>query len=122
MTHHVTLCIGSNCGDRAANIACAIERISSVAVSVWLSPLCESADITCRGSSYLNRVLKCTTVLDISDFRDCIASFETAGGRLPSSKTSGTMPIDIDIVLWDDVVVSPSDYASDYFRRCLSAI
>lgn len=120
MTHHVTLCIGSNCGDRAANIACAIERISSVAVSVWLSPLCESADITGRGSSYLNKVLKCATALELSEFRERLAMFEAIGGRLPASKASGNMPIDIDIVVWDGEVLSPSDYASDYFRQCIS--
>lgn len=120
MNHLVTLCIGSNCGDRAANIASAIERIGSVAASVWLSPLCESADITGRGPSYLNRVLKCTTALELSDFRDRIATFEAAGGRLPASKASGNMPIDIDIVVWDGEVLSPSDYASDYFRQCIS--
>lgn len=122
MNHLATLCIGSNCGDRAASISAAIERISEVATAVWLSELHESTDFTGRGPSYLNRVMSCTTSLSLSDFRRCIARYETEGGRLPSSKSSGTMPIDIDIVVWDKTVVSPSDFASDYFRRCISAL
>lgn len=117
MIHRATLCIGSNSGDRMANILAATDRIASVATIVWMSAVLESLDISGRGCCYLNRALKCTTMLTKEELCRELARFEGAGGRIPSSKASGKMPIDIDLVVWDDEIASPADFQAEYFRR-----
>lgn len=116
MTHVATLCIGSNCDNRRSNISAAIQRIATIATISRQSPYRESEDVTGRGASYLNRVITCSTSLCADEFARRLAAFEIEGGRHAESKAQGKMPVDIDIVVWDNDVVSPADYNAEYFR------
>ncbi|MFG6385724.1 MAG: 2-amino-4-hydroxy-6-hydroxymethyldihydropteridine diphosphokinase [Muribaculaceae bacterium] len=117
MNHTATLCIGSNCDNRRSNISAAIQRISTISTISWQSPYRESEDVTGRGASYLNRAVTCLTSLTADEFAQRLAAFEKEGGRVAESKAQGKMPVDIDIVVWDNDVVSPADYNAEYFRK-----
>ena len=41
---------------------------------------------------------------------------EKAAGRFPQSKLSGEVPLDIDIVVWNDEVKRPRDMVQDYMQ------
>lgn len=76
-----------------------------------------SDDDTGRGAPYTNLVAECETDVALDTLAGIIARIETDGGRTPESKESAVMPIDIDIVIWDDETLRPYDYTRPYFTR-----
>ena len=108
---------GTTGNNRRSNISAAIQRISTISTISWQSPYRESEDVTGRGASYLNKAVTCLTSLTADEFAQRLAAFEKEGGRVAESKAQGKMPVDIDIVVWDNDVVSPADYNAEYFRK-----
>ena len=117
MNSEVVLCLGSNVADRRQRLDGAIHRLASRLTIRDYSEAVESADVSGLGRDYLNIVARCSTSLSLNDLRSLIAEIETIEGRTPQSKTSGSMPIDIDVVMYNGKVVSPCDFHRDYFRQ-----
>lgn len=122
MSHEAVICFGSNVPGRDEAISLARSLVETVATTVAVSPAHVSADICGRGCDYLNVAVRCATDLTLEGFSAKLAEFERLGGRTSDSKASGIMPIDIDIVIWDGIVISPSDYSRPYFRQCLAGL
>lgn len=120
MIHTATICMGSNCSPRRRNLDDALQRIASECRIVSVSDVHESADISGAGAHYLNCVAVVETTLSRTEFESMLERFERLGGRRPDSKQRGSMPIDIDLVLWDDTVVSQHDYEAPYFKALCS--
>lgn len=118
--HQLTLCIGSNIASRQAAIEDALAAIAHLARIDWHSGLHESRDVTGRGNNYLNLVVEGRTELDFNDLRSEMKALEARAGRTPESKTSGIMPLDVDIVVWDGQIVSEVDFNSKYFAACMA--
>lgn len=122
MIHEAILCLGSNVDSRRQAIDEAINRINSIAkIDAISNGLC-SPDVSGRGSDYLNVAVRCHTDMFLDDFTASLARFERLGGRLPSSKSAGIMPIDIDLIVWDATILSPIDYSRSYFQSALAAL
>ncbi len=117
MNSEVVLCLGSNVADRRQRLDGAIHRLAALLTIRDYSEAVESADVSGLGHDYLNIVARCSTSLSLNDLRSLIAEIETIEGRTPQSKTSGRMPIDIDVVMYNGKVVSPCDFHRDYFRQ-----
>lgn len=117
MMHQVYLCFGSNAGCREANIEAARRRVEAVAQSLRMSAPRESNDASGLGAPYVNVVAECRTALCLEELRSLLRRFEAEGGRTAESKARGVMPIDIDIVEWDGVVLSPDDFNRPYYRE-----
>ncbi|MBJ2187268.1 MAG: 2-amino-4-hydroxy-6-hydroxymethyldihydropteridine diphosphokinase [Muribaculaceae bacterium] len=122
MIHEAILCLGSNTPCRRQAVEEAISRLATVARIESRSGECFSPDISGRGGEYLNVAVRCLTDLPLDEFSRCLSHFERLGGRLPESKSSGVMPIDIDLIVWDKAVVSPADHARPYFQAALSTL
>ncbi len=121
MTHHATICLGSNCNDRRANIDAAIERIAAHCRVETVSEIHESPDVSGRGAPYLNCVVTVQSALDQQGLAALLSQCEAMGGRTPQSRATGIMPIDIDLVIIDGRIVSQHDYESPYFKLCTSS-
>lgn len=117
MTHTAVLLLGSNTSERAETLKNALRSIDRLGRRLSTGPAVESADISRLGSDYLNITAVCSTALSLHDFCSELAAIEAAAGRLPSSKYTGVMPLDIDVVMWDGAIVSPEDYERPYFCR-----
>ena len=70
-----------------------------------------------RDSDYLNAVMTASTKLNLDDTIALMKQYEAVCGRTPASKLQGVIPIDIDIVLWNNDVIRPNDFARQYFQR-----
>lgn len=79
----------------------------------------ESADITGRAGDYVNKVIVCRTTLSLSDFTLRMSEIETAGGR---QSNSPLVAVDIDTVMWDGEVISPSDFGRPYFLKLYNGL
>jgi len=109
----VILGLGTNSGDRLKNLRGAlkfikniptfsIQQISPVYLSDALLPDNAPAD---WNMSYLNVALRCETNISPHELLQHVKRIEQKMGRIPNTKW-GPRIIDIDILAWDDCVIS----------------
>lgn len=98
--------IGSNLGDRQANVLSALQRLRARADVLVVSAFYESAAADgAEGPAFLNVAAALETGLDLERFRQFASDVEAAVGR-SSTRKLAARPIDID-VLWADEYVHP---------------
>lgn len=115
MTTECYLCIGCNVEPRSRRIDDAVAAIGYVVRVTDQAPDISTPDITGIGAPYLNRVIRCLTTLSLDELRKRLNDLEAAAGRVPASKSTGIMPIDIDIIIYGDRTVSAEDRHRSYF-------
>ncbi len=113
--HAIAIGLGSNLGDREANIRRAVADLAATGLDrIRLSGLHETAAVDCRpdAPNFLNAALTATTALaPAALLRQCLA-VEAGIGR--ESRRAHGPPyrdrlIDLDILLVDDLVVSAGE-------------
>ena len=114
VVHRVYLGLGSNLGDREENIRKAIELINErVGEVVRQSSLVETEPWGFESENkFLNGVLLCETSLTPRQVLKATQKIERFLGRIKCNhKTQGysDRPIDIDILLYDDITVDEPD-------------
>ncbi|TWA70664.1 2-amino-4-hydroxy-6-hydroxymethyldihydropteridine diphosphokinase [Azospirillum brasilense] len=103
----VYLALGSNLGDRAANLATAQRRLSPQVQVTLASPVYETAPMYVTDQpSFLNMVLRAQTALGPWELLRHIKDIEAEMGRdLKGGLRFGPRPIDIDILLYGELVM-----------------
>ncbi len=111
MTRRGYLGLGSNVGDRRANLQAAVKRLPAHGVRVLASssvyetePVGEVLD----QRDFLNACIEITTELDPEGLLDACKAVEAELGREPGGRRHGPRPIDVDVLLLGSV-----QYASD---------
>jgi len=115
--HEAYLAIGSNLGDRLANLKGGIgrlERLGAVRV-LATSSLYASDPEACEGGEFLNAVVRVHTHLPPRELLDAAKTVERDAGRCGAS--SDARPLDIDILYYDDVVASSPVLTIPHSRR-----
>lgn len=110
------ICVGSNVPSRVSNINNAIDTLKSHCDIIDCTMPYECPDDSGLGAPYVNMVLKCHTRTSLQTFRNLLKDLEKQFGRNSSSKQSGIMPLDIDIVVWQGMVIDSYEYSRPYFR------
>ena len=121
MLYRVILSLGSNYNEQQ-NIAFAVEQLKKLFLSIRFS---ESYYTEPVGSSYsigkyLNQVAISYTGYSADEIKPMLKEIEAAAGRSPQLKAEGKIPLDIDLVKWNDWVLKPADLEQDYVLRGLS--
>jgi 2-amino-4-hydroxy-6-hydroxymethyldihydropteridine diphosphokinase len=105
MAEFVYLSLGSNVGDRSANLRAAIERLGEAGAVRTVSGFYESEPVELRDQPWF---LNCVVALETSDSPEAllqrVLAIEQEMGRL-RTKSKGPRLIDIDILLFSDHVV-----------------
>jgi 2-amino-4-hydroxy-6-hydroxymethyldihydropteridine diphosphokinase len=104
----VYLSLGSNLGDRLQYLKEAIQRIEAPdRISIKkISPMYETAPVGYKNRpQFLNLVLKVNTSLKPLPLLECLLTIEEKMGRKRSGKW-GPRNIDVDILLYDDLIVN----------------
>ena len=110
-THHlVYLGVGSNLGDRAANLAAALRGLEGAGVAVHrCSPLYETEPVGVREQPwFLNVVAEGETALSPTALLTAAKAVERAVGRTPGARW-GPRVVDVDILLYDDRQVAETE-------------
>ena len=103
--HFVALGLGSNLGDRQANIARALALLREVIHMQRISPVYETSPVGfAQQPDFLNCACVGRTRLAPRELRAAIAGIERRVGRA-ASFPMGPRAIDIDILLYDDLVL-----------------
>ena len=111
------ICLGSNVPTRISNIEAAIDALRPFCDIIDQTAPYEFPDVSGLGEPYVNVVLSCSTNVPIRHFRDVLKRLELQFGRDASSKQTGIMPLDIDLVIWQDEVIDDYEYTRPYFRK-----
>ena len=99
--HRAYLGIGSNLGDRQANILAALQRLRSRTQLGAVSSFYESPPAGgASGPSFLNVAVEVTTPLDRSAFDAFLLGLQSALGRVSRVRLEAR-PIDIDVLVFD---------------------
>ena len=105
MAEFVYLSLGSNLGDRSANLRAAIERLGKAGAIRSVSGFYETEPVEFRDQPWF---LNCVVALETSDSPEALLqralAIEQEMGRL-RMKDKGPRSIDIDILLFGDRVV-----------------
>ncbi len=103
----VYLALGSNLGDRAANLAAAQQRLAPQVRITLASPVYETAPMYVTDQpAFLNMVLRAQTALGPWELLRHIKSVEAEMGRdLEGGLRFGPRPIDIDILFYGELVM-----------------
>ena len=106
-SHRVALGLGSNLGDRRAHLGTAAAHLGQTAVSeLKMSSMLETEPIDCPddAGAYLNAAVVGYTTLSPSDLHAVCESVEDKMGRPRQRDYHDNRIIDIDILLYDDLV------------------
>lgn len=106
----IYLSLGSNMGDRAANLAAARHRLSfnNWVTFVQCSPVVESSPWgVAEQAWYLNQVCHCRTPFSVTAVMRWLRTVEMQGGRDRTNEERwGPRVIDIDLLAYNDEVYS----------------
>jgi 2-amino-4-hydroxy-6-hydroxymethyldihydropteridine diphosphokinase len=106
MKHITYLGLGTNLGDRLANLTAARLALASQVEIQAVSRIYESEPWGYREQpDFLNQVLKGSTDLTPMDLLSFLKQIEHDLGRRPNFR-NGPRPIDIDILFFDDLIMS----------------
>ena len=111
----MVISLGSNLPDGEAMIAQCVERLSGLitfdsALWVYTTPA-----ISGKGPDYYNCVMSGVTLTDFIELSVKAKDVEYAMGRTEECKRLGAVPIDIDIVIFDNEIKRPRDFVQQYF-------
>lgn len=112
--HTVTVSVGSNVPGAHERVLAALQWLHGVLGHM------RTSDVYCtparRGSStYANCVACGTTPLCPEALTERFKAYELGQGRTQAMRARHLVPIDIDVVIHDDVVLRPTDYGRPYF-------
>lgn len=98
----VVIALGSNLGDRAANLRAAVRELDAQGVTIDArSSIWETSPVPVDQPRYLNAVIAGEVTLAPEPLLDVLKHIEWQLGRRPSRRW-GPRPIDLDILFWGD--------------------
>lgn len=118
-----TLCVGSNHADRREAVERGMEFLRGLLPEEFeASPIYETPPVSGVGRRYMNCVVRGLTTLDAASLNTRLKEYEVACGRTAEAREAGRVPIDIDIVIWDGVVLRPRDFSHSFFQLGYSSL
>ena len=110
------LSIGSNTTDSLQRVTECLNWLANkfnltAHASAYTTPAVNGKD-----ADYVNTVAVITTSLSLPELNAVLKDYEKSCGRTQESKQQGAIPIDVDIVMWNQEIVRPNDYNQNYFK------
>lgn len=100
---NIYLGLGSN-RDRSRNLRSGLESLEALGDELMLSPVYESPAVGFVGSPFFNLVVGMVTELSVASLNRALKKIEAAHGRDPDGPRFGPVPLDIDLLLYDNLV------------------
>lgn len=109
MNHIVYLALGTNVGDRLANLNAALASLPPDVRPLLVSPIYETPPWGYTDQpAFLNLTLRAETELDPLPLLRYLKRLETTLGRVPTFRY-GPRQIDLDILFYDDLVLNETE-------------
>ena len=116
MKHTCLLCLGSNL-DGATRLSAARHALLSHFPDIRFSrEMVTEAIGTGFLSPFHNQVARLTTPLSAEEVRGILKQIERDNGRLPEDKANGIVKLDVDLLVYDEVVLKAKDLEREFVR------
>lgn len=112
----VVLSLGCNSSDCQNRMRLCVEWLNTVFCDFKVSQIYETPAINGKDGNYLNAVAACCTDMNYDTTYQLMKEYEINSGRTIESKKNGEIPIDIDIVIWNDEILREKDFKQSYFQ------
>ena len=116
------LSIGTNSSDKEIQMSNAIKHLEKMFEKAVVSDVYEVPAHNGIDAPYLNSVMIVSSSMSMEDVNAQLKQWERECGRTPESKKQGIVPIDLDIVIWNNEVIRPVDYSRSYVSMGLSQL
>lgn len=100
----IYISLGSNI-DRAANTRAGVEALREAFGELQLSSVYESEAVGFEGDAFYNMVIACDTDLGVHQANRVLGDIEDANGRDRSGPRFSSRTLDLDLLLYDDLVL-----------------
>lgn len=117
MKHQIVLSLGSNWGNRHENIMSVIRAFEDIFDDFICSNLYETPAVNGIDNEYVNCVVIATTDHNVDYLNTILKHLEFTFGRNAERRQRREVPLDIDIVIFDNEILRHSDYSQDYFSK-----
>ncbi|MDE5799782.1 MAG: 2-amino-4-hydroxy-6-hydroxymethyldihydropteridine diphosphokinase [Paramuribaculum sp.] len=118
--HEAIVCVASNTDDREVLIEAFKARVvGEIDATATFSPIYSTLSITDGITPYNNMVGCINCSQDMEELGALMKRWEREAGRIAHCKS---VPLDIDIVVFDGQVVRPRDFAQEYFKTGYRAL
>ncbi|MCM1020742.1 MAG: 2-amino-4-hydroxy-6-hydroxymethyldihydropteridine diphosphokinase [Muribaculum sp.] len=111
----ITLSIGSNTRRSRMRVACAIAWLKRHFSLVAVSDIYSTPEISGRFCDYSNAVAIIKSNLSAEVIEQHFKEYERCCGRTPASKIKGKIPIDLDLVIFNDFVIRSKELNHNHF-------
>lgn len=117
------ICIGSN-HNPSSNITKAVETLSTLFPDIlWGETVVTPAEgVSVPVPDYHNRAAVFPTCMSVPELKHLFKEMEKACGRGSDSKSTGIVPLDIDLLQYDGEILKPRDMQMGYVRKALEDI
>jgi 2-amino-4-hydroxy-6-hydroxymethyldihydropteridine diphosphokinase len=112
----VYLGLGSNLGNREANLRMAIRAMTRLARVAAASSLYQTTPVGSTQHDFYNAVVSIETGLSAMSLLRFLKGIEEEIGRRPGGEPGGPRPIDIDILLYGDEIIEEANLAIPHPR------
>jgi 2-amino-4-hydroxy-6-hydroxymethyldihydropteridine diphosphokinase len=117
------LSLGANTPDKKERLALTIDAIAQIARIEAQTPIYETpAEGSIATKPYANALVVIETHAEYDELRTTFKQWEIDAGRTPESKAQGLIPLDIDIVTWNDKVIKERDMEFEYMKKGLELL
>ena len=113
--NNVILSLGSNSHDSNEQMRRCIHWLQNTLQVTAKSTVYRTAATNGKDADYTNAVVAVGTSMPIDQLNGLMKQYERECGRTPQSKSLGSIPIDIDVVIFNNQVIRPKDFAQPYF-------
>lgn len=111
------ICIGSNTVNAIQIVHHAANVLAKLAAGdAKCSEIYQCPSHNGLGNDYYNMVIEIFAKYDYQEIIDISKSLEKEAGRTSLSKITGEMPLDIDLVIWNNRVMRPYDFSRPHFQ------
>ena len=122
MLNKIILSLGSN-QDQEKNMAEAVRILRNQFVSIAFSNSVYTEPIGLTGSApFLNWVAVAYTSEQPDEIKHLLKRIEYKLQRMPDDKNFGIVPIDIDLLQWNELILKPDDLRRDYIIEGIRAL
>lgn len=119
--HKIILALGSN-HEAKVNIELALNLLSKSIKIIQSTPSYDNESTEFPISIFTNKILVCETELTYEILNKELKRIETECGRNNYAKTSGIIPLDIDILLYDNNRYHINDWDKPYIKYLFTFI
>lgn len=113
----VVLSIGSNSDDCVLRMDECLEWLGGVLGAMNRSEAYQTPAINGKDKDYINAVVVGEYNDSYESLHKALKQYEKDCGRNELSKLNGCIPIDLDIVIWNGVLLREKDFEQTYFKK-----